>query len=304
MAERPRQMTPKVVAGTKKRFLPVDFVIRLIREKPLGTVGGVIVIIFFLTGIFADVLSPFPQGKTHLIDRLKPPSGKYLLGTDELGRDELSRVIHGARVSMIVGLAASALATLISTIIGATSGLLGGKYDLVVQRFVDAWMCFPSLFIILSVMAVLGPGLVQVIVVLGTITGITGSRIVRGAAIAVRENLYVSAAKAVGASTFRVLMRHIMPNIMAVIIVLLTTRMAAMILSEATISFLGYGIPPPTPSWGGMLSGPGREYMLRAPWLVLWPGLALAVAIYGINMFGDAIRDLLDPRLRGGIGRF
>ena len=297
-------MTPKVVAGTKKRFLPVDFVIRLIREKPLGTVGGVIVIIFFLTGIFADVLSPFPQGKTHLIDRLKPPSGKYLLGTDELGRDELSRVIHGARVSMIVGLAASALATLISTIIGATSGLLGGKYDLVVQRFVDAWMCFPSLFIILSVMAVLGPGLVQVIVVLGTITGITGSRIVRGAAIAVRENLYVSAAKAVGASTFRVLMRHIMPNIMAVIIVLLTTRMAAMILSEATISFLGYGIPPPTPSWGGMLSGPGREYMLRAPWLVLWPGLALAVAIYGINMFGDAIRDLLDPRLRGGIGRF
>ena len=295
---------PGVLNESKRRSLLVDLVIRLVREKPLGTVGGVLVILLILTGIFADVLTPYARDEINLIDRLQSPSFKHLMGTDELGRDTFTRVIHGARISMTVGLAASALATVISAMIGILSGYLGGRFDMVTQRFVDAWMCFPGLFLVLSVMAVLGPGLVQVIVVLGVTTGIGGSRTIRGAVIGIKENQYVLAAQGVGATNFSILLRHVLPNVMAPIIVLLTTRMAWMIIEESTISFLGFGIPPPTPSWGGMLSGGGLKYMLRSPWLALWPGLALAIAVYSINMLGDAVRDLLDPSLRGGTGSY
>jgi len=205
---------------------------------------------------------------------------------------------------MFVSLGASFLSIVISTLIGIISGYLGGKTDLVIQRFVDAWMCFPPLFIILTVMAIVGPGLLQVIVVLGVLYGIGGSRIVRGAVISIKENIYVDAAVSTGCSTGRLLIRHILPNVMAPTIILFTTRMGAAIIAEASISFLGFGIPPPTPSWGGMLSESGRKYMLQAPWMAIWPGLALSIVVYGINMFGDAVRDLLDPRLRGGIGRY
>ena len=295
---------PGVLNESKSRSLLVDLVIRLVREKPLGTVGGVLVILLILTGIFADVLTPYAMDEINLIDRLQSPSFKHLMGTDELGRDTFTRVIHGARISMTVGLAASALATVISAMIGIFSGYLGGRFDMVTQRFVDAWLCFPGLFLVLSVMAVLGPGLVQVIVVLGVTTGIGGSRTIRGAVIGIKENQYVLAAQGVGATNFSILLRHVLPNVMAPIIVLLTTRMAWMIIEESTISFLGFGIPPPTPSWGGMLSGGGLKYMLRSPWLALWPGLALAIAVYSINMLGDAVRDLLDPSLRGGTGSY
>ena len=175
---------------------------------------------------------------------------------------------------------------------------------MVVQRFVDAVMSFPAIYLILTVMAVIGPGVWQVIVVLGARYGIVGSRVVRSAVIGIKENVYVEAAEAIGCTTWQVLIRHILPNIMAPLIILFTTRMALVILLEATISFLGFGIPPPTPSWGRMLSGSGRRYMLQAPWMALWPGLVLAVVVYGINMLGDAIRDILDPRLKGGMGRY
>jgi peptide/nickel transport system permease protein len=258
----------------------------------------------FVTGVFADLIAPYGVNESHLADRLSSPSGQFILGTDNLGRDQLSRIIHGARISMIVGLGVSSLGVAISTLIGLVSGFAGGKVDLVIQRFVDAWLCFPALFIILTIMALVGPGLAQVVIVLGVLYGIGRSRVVRSAVIGVKENVYVEAARAVGSPTTRTLMRHILPNITAPIIILFTVDMGAAILVEATMSFLGFGVPPPAPSWGGMISAEGRRFMLISPWLAIWPGLALAIAVYGINMLGDAMRDILDPRLRGGLGRY
>jgi peptide/nickel transport system permease protein len=282
----------------------VDLFIRLAREKPLGTVGGVIVLLLLVVGILANVLAPYGFNEIYVAERLSPPSITNLLGTDNLGRDLLSRIIYGARISMYVGLGTSAIATALAAVIGIVSGYLGGRVDTVIQRFVDAWMCLPPLFLILAIIAVVGPGLVQVIIVLGLLYGIGQSRVIRSAVIGTRTNIYIEAAKAVGCPTWRILLRHILPNVMAPIIILFTITMGGAIITEASISFLGYGIPPPTPSWGGMLSEGGRRYMLMAPWLALWPGLALAVVVYGINMLGDAFRDLLDPRLRGGLGRY
>jgi len=292
------------VGERKRHSFLVDLVIRLVREKPLGTVGGVITLLLLLTAIFANFLAPYGMNETNVADSMLPPSAKYWLGTDNLGRDMFSRVIFGARVSVIVGLAGSTIATILSSIIGIISGYIGGKFDLVVQRFVDATMCIPGLVLMLVIISIIGPGMLQVIIVLGLRWGIVGSRIVRGATIGIRKNVYVEAATAIGCSTPRLLTRHILPNIMAPTIILFTTRVPNVILTEASLSFLGFGIPPPEPSWGGMLSGSGRDYMMDAPWMVIWPGLALASVVYGINMFGDAVRDLLDPRLRGGVGRY
>jgi len=291
------------VAERKRHSWLVEFFIRLVKEKPLGTVGGVITLLLLLTGIFADFLAPYGMNELHTADLLAPPSARFWLGTDNLGRDLLSRVIFGARISVIVGLAATALATIVSTVIGILCGYIGGKFDLVVQRFVDGWMCFPSLILLMVLISLVGPGMWQVIFVLGIHTGIIGSRIIRSAVIAIKENVYVGAAVAIGCSTTRILTRHILPNIMAPIIINFSIAVPNMILVEASLSFLGFGIPPPAPSWGGMLTH-ARSYMFMAPWMVIWPGLALSIVVYGINMFGDAVRDILDPRLRGGVGRY
>ena len=290
--------------STGRRRLLVDVLVRLVREKPLGTAGAVIVLILFLTGVFADLLAPYGMNEISLVDRLASPSREHILGTDNLGRDLLSRIIYGARISMYVGLAASFLDVFGAIVIGTISGFVGGKTDLIIQRFVDAWMCFPGLVIFLTVMSIIGPGLGQVILVLGVSSGIRSSRVVRSAVMNIKENMYVQAALAVGSSTFWTLIRHILPNIMAPAIIIFTLAMGSMIMAEASLSFLGFGIPPPAPSWGGMLSGAGRTYMTLAPWMAIWPGLALAIVIYGINMLGDAVRDILDPRLRGGLGRY
>jgi len=220
-----------------------------------------------------------------------------------VGRDLLSRIIYGARISMFVGLGVSTIGIILNAIIGLVSGFVGGVTDMIIQRFVDAWMCFPGIFIILTIMGLLGPGILQMIVVLGILYGITGSRTIRSAVIAVKSNQYVESARAIGTSTSAILIRHILPNIMAPLIIVFTVSIGGAILVESSISFLGYGIPPPIPSWGGMISQ-ARVDMLDAPWLALFPGLALAIVVYGINMFGDALRDLLDPRLRGGLGRY
>jgi peptide/nickel transport system permease protein len=288
----------------KRRPYLVEIFARLIKEKPLGVVGLVIVIILAILAIFADVIAPYGMADIHLGDRLTPPSTQYLLGTDNLGRDMLSRIIHGARISVVVGIFGAALDVTITTLIGVVSGFLGGKVDLVVQRFVDAWICFPVLFIYLTVMSIVGPGLLQVILVISIVDGIRYSRVMRGAVIGIKENVYVEAARAIGASNIKILIRHILPNVMAPIIIIYSITCGYMILAEATLSFLGFGIPPPQPSWGGMLSYTGRRYMFLAPWTALWPGLALALVVWGLNMFGDAIRDILDPRLRGGLGRY
>jgi len=292
------------VAEIKRRTLLVDFWIRLVKEKPLGTVGGVITLLLLVTGIFADFLAPYGMNESHIADVLMAPSARYWLGTDNVGRDILSRVIFGARISVTIGLAASTIATILSLIIGTVCGYIGGKLDLIVQRVVDSWMCIPQIVLMMICISIIGAGIWQVVIVLGLQWGVIGSRIIRSATIGVKENVYVEAARAIGCPTTRILTRHILPNIMAPTIILFTTRVPLVILVEASLSFLGFGIPPPAPSWGGMLSGQGRTYMFQAPWMVIWPGLALATVVYGINMFGDAVRDLLDPRMRGGAGRY
>lgn len=304
MAEITTSINAGALSTRKPRSFLWDLFYRLVKEKPLGTFGAAIVIVLLLAGIFANFIAPYGYNDPYVAARLSPPSGKTILGTDQMGRDVLSRIIYGARISMIVSLATSTLSVAISTSIGIFSGFAGGRTDLIVQRFVDAWMCFPGIFLILTIMAILGPGLLQVIIVLGVSGGISGSRVIRSTVINIKENVYVEAARSIGCPTGKLLFRHILPNVTAPIIIMFTTGMGAAIIAEASISFLGWGIPPPTPSWGGMLSTSGRTYMLTAPWLAVWPGLALTIVVYGINMFGDALRDLLDPRLRGGLGRY
>jgi len=280
------------------------FVKRMIKEKPLGTAGALITLVLLFTGIFADYLAPYGYNEAHVVDKLMGPSSQYWMGTDNLGRDILSRIIYGARISAIVGLSASTIATVISLILGILSRYLGGKFDLLTQRVVDTWMCVPQLVLLMIIIATVGPGMLQVILVLGVSWGIVGSRIIRSAVIEIKQNVYIEASKAIGCSTFRILLKHILPNIMAPTIILFTTRVPNVILVEASLSFLGFGIPPPAPSWGGMLTGSARDYMFIAPWMAIWPGLALSIVVFGVNMFGDAVRDILDPRLRGGAGRF
>ena len=292
-------LAENISSERRARSLWGELLVRILREKYLATFGLAIIVILVFLALLADIISPYPMDQLNLRDKLQGPSWEHPFGTDEFGRDLLSRIIHGARISMMVGVIGSVYATILSTFIGLVSGYAGGKLDNVVQRFVDSWMAFPDLFLALAMLAVVGPGLTQLIVVIGLLYAISGSRIIRGSVISVKENMYVDAAKAIGVPTYRILLRHILPNVFAPIIVLLTTRMASMILVEASLSFLGYGIPPPVPSWGGMLSGAGKEYMLQNPWLALWPGVAISLTVYGINMFGDGLRDVLDPRLRG-----
>ena len=287
---------------TKRRHALADFFVRLVKEKPLGVAGGVIVLILLFCGIFAGLLAPYDMAEIHLFDRLAAPSATYLLGADQLGRDILSRLIYGARVSVIIGLAATIITVVVATIIGVPSGFLGGKYDIVVQRLVDAWLAFPGLLILLTVMSIVGRGVLQIIIVMGIFGGIGTSRLLRSAVIGIKENDYFLAARAIGSPTRRTMMRHIMPNIMPIMIIIFSTSIGGMILAEAGLSFLGFGLPPGDASWGGMLSHEGRKYMEMKPELALWPGLCLSVVVFGTNMFGDAMRDLLDPRLRGGEG--
>ena len=296
-----RQTT--AVSEPKTRAGAAYFFARLWKEKPLGTASGIIIVLFALTAIFADVLAPYGMLEMSLADRLSGPSARFLLGTDHIGRDLLTRLIYGARVSLTVGLAATALNVVVALLIGGASGFVGGNVDLATQRFVDAWVSIPGLLILLTIMSIVGQGLVQTIVVLGVTGGIGGSRVVRSAVIAIKENVYFQAAEAIGSSRWRTLVWHVVPNIVAPVIIVFSINIGAVIISEASLSFLGFGLPVEVPSWGGMLSREGREYMEQAPWLAFWPGIFLTVLVYSLNMFGDAIRDLLDPRLRGGGGR-
>ena len=290
------------MAGPRRRSLPIDVLIRLIREKPLGTACGVFVLILILVAVFADVLAPYGYSEVHPADTLQGSSAQYLLGTDHLGRDFLSRIIYGARISLLVGLAATSINVVVAVLLGGTSGFIGGRFDLAVQRFVDAWMAFPGLLLLLTVMSIVGRGLPQMIVTLGIAGGIVGSRTVRGAVIVVKEHDYFQAAESIGSSKWRTFIQHVLPNIMPVAIIIFSINIGGIIISEASLSFLGFGLPAQIPSWGGLLSREGRRYMEVAPWLGLWPGVALTITVYSLNMFGDAVRDLLDPRLRGGGG--
>jgi peptide/nickel transport system permease protein len=286
--------------GTRVRSQFLEVWVRLVREKPLGLLGAGIVFGLIGVAVFADVLAPYGYAQTSLLHRFKASSMEHWMGTDQLGRDLLSRIIYATRVSLSVSLGAAALGTFLATLIGVTSAFFGGRYDLGVQRFVDAWEAFPGLLLLLTIMSLLGPGLFNITAVLGLSFGIQNSRIIRGAALSVKENAYIEAAQAFGGNNLRIMLLHMLPNVAAIIIVVATIGLGNLILIEASLSFLGFGVPPPHPTWGGMLSLQGLSYMYQAPWLAIWPGVALSAAVFGFNMFGDALRDLLDPRLRGG----
>ena len=276
---------------------------RFCRRKPLGAVGGLIVLVLIVMAIFAPWIAHHAYDETLRGARMKAPGAQFWMGTDNLGRDIWSRVVYGARISVTVGFCAVLILNVLAAAIGITSGYLGGKYDLCMQRVVDAWQSFPFIVVTLSIMAVLGPGLLNIIAALGLFGAANASRVVRGATVSVAQNVYVEAARALGAGHLRIMVRHILPNVAATIIVLSTIGLGAIILAESALSFLGFGVPPPYPSWGGMLSGSGRSFFTQAPWMAIYPGLAISLAVFGFNMLGDALRDVLDPRLRGSGGR-
>ncbi len=295
---------------------------RFARRKPVGAAAGAIVLLVALAGLFADQVAPHDPLKTNPLDSLRAPSATYPLGTDVQGRDVLSRIIHGTRISLGVGVAAVLFGVSVGTVVGLVSGYFGGWLDTGLQRLIDMLMAFPTLILAMAIVAAAGTGrgtwspqpgwwgvLAEVwsavrnnanLVLAIGITLIPGAaRVVRGTVLSVKQNAYVEAARSLGASHTRLIVRHILPNVFAPILVLVSVVIGQAIIAEASLSFLGLGAQEPTPSWGQMLSGSAQRYMEQAPWLVIFPGLAIAVVVYSFNMFGDALRDVLDPRLRG-----
>jgi peptide/nickel transport system permease protein len=280
--------------------------VRLIREKPLGAFGGVLVLVLMVVAVFAGTISTYSYERVHLADTLVAPMSEsgygppYILGTDNLGRDIFSRIVFGARISMAVAFGAVALGVLFAIILGTASGFLGGVVDLVLQRIVDAWISMPFLILLLTIMMIFKPGIGPVIFTLALGGAFSNSRIVRSAVLTTMTMPYIEAARCIGARSERIVLRHVLPNIMAPLIVVATLGLGNAILAESALSFLGFGVPPPYPTWGQMLSGSSRVFMYEAPWLAIAPGVAIAAAVFGFNMLGDALRDLLDPRLRRG----
>ena len=287
----------------------------LIREKPMGLFGAFLVILFIFAAIAAPLITPTGPNDLSLVpeDRLVGPSLNHLFGSDNLGRDVYSRVVYGARVSMTISLVAVTVATVISLTLGIVSGFFGGWIDTLVQRLVDGFIAFPGLVLILAVVAVFRDtqapflpqeGLFQtetflLMVTIGALLGVGNSRVIRGSTLVVTNEVYVEAARSIGASNYRIMWSYVVPNVMAPMITIATLGLGAAILIEASLSFLGLGVPPDVATWGGMLNREARSWMTQAPWIAIFPGLALSLAVFGFNMLGDALRDVLDPRLRG-----
>ena len=280
-----------------------NLIIRLYREKPLGFIGAVIVLIMVIMAAFAPWIAPYPYDEPHFSNSLEGSSSSFIMGTDFLGRDLFSRLVYGARVSITVAVGSVLLGSLLSGILGITSGYIGGRYDTIMQRAVDAWMSVPPLLFLLFIMSILGPSALNVTIVLGLVA-IRESRVLRGSVLSIKENAFIEAARINAASTVRILWQHVLPNVMVPIIILASLRLGQVILIEASLSFLGYGVPAPFPSWGRMLSSESRNYMETAPWLAIWPGVFLSLTVFGWNVLGDALRDLLDPRMRGTGGGY
>ncbi|MBI3742342.1 MAG: ABC transporter permease [Chloroflexi bacterium] len=264
-------------------------VARFIRRKPLGAFGGFLVLLMLFTAIFADAIAPFPYDAGKGDDRLQTPSAAHIFGTDNQGRDMFSRIVYGSRVSVVIGFGAVFVGTGLATIIGLLSGYAGGKFDLFFQRVVDIWIAFPALVLLIAIITIFttrntdAPTSIAIVAVtLGLLVAANSSRVVRGAVLAVRNQAWMEAARGVGVTDARIIMRHVLPNVFPTILILATVQ-----------------VKPPMPAWGSMLSGSGRQFFLIAPWLAIWPGLAISLAVFGFNMFGDALRDVLDPRLRG-----
>ena len=273
-------------------------VAKFVRTQPLGTVGLVICLFMVFMGVFAPLVERYSPTK---IDPFADanPSAAHWFGTDEFGRDMYSRMVHGARISLIVAFSAIFLGTGGGYMLGLVSGYVGGRLDLILQRFIDAWLAFPSLLLALALIAVFQPGIDKVILAIAVTTMPRAARVSRGVAMSIKENVYTDAARVIGASPTRILLRHILPNSMAPFLILASLGLGGAILTEASLSYLGLGVPPPYPSWGRMLSGYATAHMTNAPWMVFIPGGAIMLIVLGFNLFGDSLRDIWDPKLRG-----
>ena len=276
---------------------------RLVRRKPLGAVSAMIILGLVVVALLAPVLAPrdpflFNLNERGLPIRMQAPTPAFPLGTDPLGRDVLSRIIYGARISLIVGLASVIIGTLLGTVLGLVSGYWEGTLDQIIQRGVDTTMAIPGIVLALAVMSVLGQSLTNIILVIALVIAPGASRVVRGTVLTVKQHTFIDAAQALGASPGRIVARHVLPNVFAPILVIATVWLGNAIVIEAALSFLGLGTPPPTPTWGAMLSGEGRRNLETAPYLAIFPGVAISLVVLAFNMLGDALRDLLDPRLR------
>jgi peptide/nickel transport system permease protein len=265
----------------------------------LGTVGLVIMVAFVLTALFADLIARIDPLTVDSARALAHPSAQHWMGTDSFGRDVWSRIIHGARISLAVGIGSTTLGAFFGVIIGLTSGYLSGWVDLVFQRVTDILQSLPLLVLALVMTAALGPSLPNVVIAIAIPLIPIVARVIRANTLALRELPFIEAAKSIGMSETRIALRHVLPNTLAPLIVLATAQLGSTILTEASLSFLGLGIPEPYPSWGRMLSESAAEYVRTAPWLVIFPGIAISLAVFGTNLFGDALRDILDPRQRG-----
>lgn len=273
-----------------------DFWYRFLRNR-LAVAGGVVVVSLFVVSILAPWIAPYDPNEINIDRVLEPPSPEHLFGTDQLGRDVLSRIIWGSRISLKVGFVATGIAIVIGAVLGAVAGYYGRWVDSVIMRFVDVMLCFPSFFLILAVIALLEPSIWNIMIVIG-LTGWMGiTRLVRADFISLKERDFVQAARVIGASDSTIIFRHILPNAMASVLVAATLGVAGAILTESALSFLGIGVQPPTPSWGNILTA-GKDNIDIAWWLSLYPGMAILVTVLGYNLLGEGIRDSLDPRLR------
>ena len=285
---------------------PLGAVWKFARANPLGAVGGLLVLTMIVMAVFAPLIATIDPNRTFVGARVQPPgatsrdgSVTFIWGSDDFGRDVFSRVIYGARISLLVGFMSVGLGTIGGSLIGLVSGFWGRWVDMVIQRFMDAIMCFPGLILALAIISVLGPSTRNAFLAIVVVIMPNASRVVRGATMSVKQNVYIEAARSVGASELRILRSHVLPNVIAPIIVIASVTLGGAILTEAALSFLGLGTQPPTASWGQMLSGPGRRFLETHPNLAIYPGLAISLAVFGFNLLGDALRDAFDPRLRG-----
>ena len=279
--------------------LPARTAMRYSRKKPLGAVAALVLLGLVFMAVFAELIAPYGPLEQDYRAVLTAPTRDHIMGTDNLGRDIWSRIIHGSRISLAVGIGAVTIGTFMGMCVGLASGYAGRTFDLVTQRVMDAWLAFPGLIFVLTVIAALGPGLKQTIFAIGIGFIPATSRIVRSSVLSLKERDYVEAARTIGAGNVRIASRHILPNLMPTVIILSSISMAGAVLAEATLSFLGVGVPPPAPAWGSMLSGTARVYFLSAPWFAIWPGVFISLTVLSWNLAGDAVRDILDPRLRG-----
>jgi peptide/nickel transport system permease protein len=271
---------------------------KFVRTKPLGAAGVVVILIMLFAAVFADFIAPYDAYELNQRLQFRGPTITHWLGTDEFGRDVLTRLIYGARIALFIGFASSFIGATAGALLGVVSAYLGGKTDLLMQRVIDVILAFPLLILALAIVTVLGRSIPNLILAIAIPVIPRTARIVRSSALSAKENVYVEAARAVGSSHTRVMMRHIVPNVMAPYLIVLTAQLGGAILTEASLSFLGLGTAEPTPSWGLMLSGGAPMYAEKAPWLAIFPGLVISLAVFGFNLFGDSLRDALDPKLR------